>query len=107
MTARISHISPVEASRCSLWSWCLHASHDAGLDHFLHRLGGNIVGFLMKALRELAQRGARRLDHVRELLKLDRAYYCTTDDGVLRETVSKLTIAGIQVLKRPKISTSS
>lgn len=40
---------------------------------------------------------------VRELLKLDRAYYSTADDGVLRETVSKLTVAGLQVLKRPTL----
>lgn len=40
---------------------------------------------------------------VRELLKLDRAYYSTVDDGILRETVSKLTVAGTQVLKRPTL----
>ncbi|MFX9158128.1 hypothetical protein ABTN80_21265, partial [Acinetobacter baumannii] len=27
---------------------------------------------------------------VRDLLRLDRQYYSTTDDGLLRETVSKL-----------------
>ncbi len=40
---------------------------------------------------------------VRELLRLDRAYYSTTDDGVLRETFSRLKVAGIQVLKRPTL----
>lgn len=40
---------------------------------------------------------------VRELLRLDRAYYSTTDDSVLRETFSKLKVAGIQVLKRPTL----
>lgn len=40
---------------------------------------------------------------VRDLLKLDRDYYSSTDDGVLREVVSKLKIAGLQVLKRPTI----
>ena len=40
---------------------------------------------------------------VRELLKLDRGYYSTTDDGLLRETFSRLKIAGVQVLKRPTI----
>jgi len=40
---------------------------------------------------------------VRELLKLDRAYYSAADDGALRETVSKLTVAGLQVLKRPTL----
>jgi hypothetical protein len=42
-----------------------------------------------------------RLDDVRELLKLDRRYYSTTDDGYLRETISKLTVAGAQIMKRP------
>lgn len=40
---------------------------------------------------------------VRELLKLDQGYYSTNDDGLLRETFSRLKIAGIQVLKRPTI----
>jgi len=40
---------------------------------------------------------------VRDLLKLDREYYSTTDDGILRETISRLKIAGLQVLKRPTI----
>jgi Zn-dependent peptidase ImmA (M78 family) len=43
------------------------------------------------------------LDVVRELLKLDRGYYSTSDDGLLRETFSRLKVAGIQVLKRPTI----
>ena len=42
-----------------------------------------------------------QLDEVRELLKLDRRYYSTTDDSFLRETISKLTVAGAQVIKRP------
>jgi len=40
---------------------------------------------------------------VRELLKLDRGYYSTTDDSLLRETFSRMMVAGIQVLKRPTI----
>jgi hypothetical protein len=40
---------------------------------------------------------------VRELLNLDRHYYRSNDDGVLRETFSKLKVAGIQVLKRPTL----
>jgi Zn-dependent peptidase ImmA (M78 family) len=43
------------------------------------------------------------LSLVRELLKLDRNYYSTTNDGLLRETVSRLKVAGIQVLKRPTL----
>jgi Zn-dependent peptidase ImmA (M78 family) len=40
---------------------------------------------------------------VRQLLKLDRGYYSTTDDTLLRETCSRMMVAGIQVLKRPTI----
>lgn len=40
---------------------------------------------------------------VRELLKLDRGYYSTTDDGLLRDVFSKLKVAGAQVLKRPTL----
>lgn len=42
-----------------------------------------------------------RLEDVREILKLDRRYYSSTDDGFLRETISKLTVAGTQILMRP------
>lgn len=42
-----------------------------------------------------------RLEDVREILKLDRRYYSSTDDGFLRETISKLTVAGAQILMRP------
>lgn len=42
-----------------------------------------------------------RLEDVRELLRLDRRYYSTTDDSALRETISKLTVAGAQIMKRP------
>jgi hypothetical protein len=44
-----------------------------------------------------------RLDDVRELLRLDRAYYSSTDDSFLRETISKMTIASKQVLERPSL----
>lgn len=40
---------------------------------------------------------------IRELLDLDRHYYSSDDDGVLRETFSKLKVAGVQVLKRPTL----
>jgi Zn-dependent peptidase ImmA (M78 family) len=43
------------------------------------------------------------LDVVRELLKLDRDYYSSDDDGLLREAVSRLKVAGLQVLKRPTL----
>ncbi|KPH80808.1 MULTISPECIES: ImmA/IrrE family metallo-endopeptidase [Bosea] len=40
---------------------------------------------------------------VRELLKLDQGYYSTTDDSLLRETFSRLKVAGLQVLLRPTL----
>jgi hypothetical protein len=40
---------------------------------------------------------------VRDLLKLDRGYYSSSDDGLLRETVNRMKIAGRQVLKRPTL----
>lgn len=40
---------------------------------------------------------------VRELLKLDFGYYSSTDTGLLQETISRLNIAGKQVLKRPTL----
>jgi hypothetical protein len=43
------------------------------------------------------------LSVVRELLRLDRGYYSTTDDSLLRETFSRMKVAGLQVLKRPTI----
>lgn len=40
---------------------------------------------------------------VRALQKLDRDYYSTTDDSLLRETFSRLKVAGRQVLLRPTL----
>ncbi|ABE65071.1 conserved hypothetical protein (plasmid) [Nitrobacter hamburgensis X14] len=40
---------------------------------------------------------------VRDLLRLDRYYYSTTDDGLLSETISRLKVAGLQVLLRPTL----
>jgi len=43
------------------------------------------------------------LDAVRELLRLDRQYFSSQDDGVLREFVSRAVIAGKQVALRPML----
>ena len=43
------------------------------------------------------------LQLVRELLKLDRHYYSSTNDGLIAETISRLKIAGQQVLQRPSL----
>lgn len=40
---------------------------------------------------------------VRDLLKLDRSYYSSTDDSLLRDTLSRLKVSGLQILKRPTI----
>lgn len=44
-----------------------------------------------------------RLEDVRELLKLDRVFYTADDPDIVRETISRIRIAGIQVYKRPKL----
>jgi hypothetical protein len=43
-----------------------------------------------------------RLEDVRELLHLDRGYYSSSDDGLLREAVHRLTLAGKQVIRQPR-----
>jgi hypothetical protein len=43
-----------------------------------------------------------RLEEVQELLKLDRQFYTGTQDGVFRETVSRIKVGALQILKRPE-----
>ena len=43
------------------------------------------------------------LEDVRELLKLDRVFYMADDPGLIRETVSKIRVATIQVFQRPML----
>jgi hypothetical protein len=43
------------------------------------------------------------LSDVRELLTLDRSYYTSDEDGFLRELVSRLTVAGKQIIRRPSL----
>ena len=58
------------------------------------------------------ERVLRGLDHpepplalpdVRELLQLDRVFYTADDPGVMRETISRIRVAGVQVYKRPML----
>ncbi len=42
-----------------------------------------------------------RLEEVRHLLELDLGWYSSADDGILRETLHRLTMAGKQILDRP------
>ena len=44
-----------------------------------------------------------RLEHVRELLHLDKAFYTADDPGIVDLVVSRLRVAGVQVLKRPTL----
>jgi len=44
-----------------------------------------------------------RLEDVRELLKLDRVFYRADDPGLMRETVSRIRVATIQVALRPML----
>ena len=43
------------------------------------------------------------LDQVFELLKLDAQFYTTTEDGVFRETISRIKVGTIQIFKRPML----
>lgn len=42
-----------------------------------------------------------RLEVVRELLRLDLAYYSGSDTGILAETIHRLKVGGKQILQRP------
>lgn len=43
------------------------------------------------------------LQQVRALLELDRAYYTGNDDGILAQMISKIKVAGKQVIRRPSL----
>jgi hypothetical protein len=44
-----------------------------------------------------------RLEDVRALQKLDKEFYSSNSDGILRETFSRLLVAGKQILRRPSL----
>ena len=44
-----------------------------------------------------------RLEDVRELLQLDREFYTADNPSVVKEVISRMRIAGIQVYKRPTL----
>jgi hypothetical protein len=68
------------------------------------RTARDINDLVTKVLRDLGHpEPPLNLDEVRELLRLDREYYSSTEDGVLREVAHRLTIAGKQVLARPAL----
>jgi len=57
-----------------------------------------------KALRDLGSpEPPLKIEHVHELLRLDRKYYSSSDDGVLQEVAHRLKVAGKQILRRPTL----
>jgi Zn-dependent peptidase ImmA (M78 family) len=44
-----------------------------------------------------------RLEDVRELLKLDRQFYTANDPSAVRESISRIRVATVQVFKRPML----
>lgn len=73
--------------------------HNIFLDE---RTTGDIDSRIAKILRDIGDpQPPLRLEIVRDLLNLDRAYYSKTDSGVLQETIHRLTVAGQQVMRRP------
>ncbi len=69
-----------------------------------NRTAADIDGQVAKILRGLGNpEPPLDLRLVRELLKLDRNYYSTTDDGLLREVTSRLMVMGKQIIQRPTI----
>jgi len=68
------------------------------------RTAGDIDDQVAKVLRGLGNpEPPLNLDDVRELLRLDLAYYSSTEDGVLKEVAHRLRVAGRQVLARPAL----
>lgn len=64
----------------------------------------DIDALITKILRSLGDpKPPLNLAEVRELLKLNRDYYSSADDGALREFVSRAKVAGKQILARPTL----
>lgn len=72
-------------------------------NHLLReRTARDIDGAVERVLRDLGDpEPPLRLVDVRELLKLDRAFYTTADTSLVRETVHYIKVAGVQVFKQP------
>jgi len=68
------------------------------------RTARDIDAQITKILRGLGNpTGPIELADVRALLQLDRQYYSSTNDGLLRELISKAKVAGKQVIARPTL----
>ena len=68
------------------------------------RAKSDINALVNKTLRGLGYpEPPLRLEDVRLLLALDKQYYSTADDSPLREYISRMKVAGKQVLNRPQL----
>ena len=69
-----------------------------------HKTAADIDNRVERVLRGLGHpEPPLALLDVRELLKLDRAFYTAEDSGIAREVISRIRIAGIQVYRRPTL----
>jgi len=74
---------------------------DPSLHHFA---ATDIDQFVAKVLADLGHpEPPLKLTDVRELLRLDKGFYSSTNDSAIQEVVHQLRVAGQQVLARPTI----
>lgn len=68
------------------------------------KTAGDIDGRVERVLRGLGHpEPPLQLEEVRELLRLDLVFYTANNPSVMREAISRIRIAGIQVYKRPML----
>ena len=68
------------------------------------KTASDIDGRVERVLRGLGHpEPPLQLKEVRELLRLDLAFYTANDPGVIREAISRIRVAGIQIYKRPML----
>ena len=66
------------------------------------RSAADIEARVAKVLKDLdVVEPPLHLELVREILELDRAYYSSTDNSAIQETIHRLRVAGKQVIQRP------
>lgn len=83
--------------------WPPRTGVDELFNHILsHGTAAQIDQCVAKVLADLDQpEPPLDLDAVRELLRLDRQFYSSAEDGILKEVIHKLQIGARQVLTRP------
>ena len=68
------------------------------------KTASDIDGRVERVLRGLGHpEPPLRLEEVRELLRLDLAFYTANDPSVIHEAISRIRVAGIQIYKRPML----